>query len=150
MTTSWDKFQEMIKEQMRQVYSETFIEHAMDPKNIGDMENADSYVSVLGPCSDRMELWLKIKDNRIEQASFLTDGCSATIACGSLVTELAKGKTLGEALAISAEVIVKNLGRLPEDHIHCAGLASLTLKKAIIEYMNLQKEPWKKAYHKGG
>ena len=148
MTTEWDKLQEMIKEQMRQVYSETFIEHAMDPKNMGDMENADSHVSVLGPCSDRMTLWLKIKDNRITQATFLTNGCSATIACGSMATELAKGKTLGEALAISAEVIITKLGGLPEDHIHCAGLASLTLEKAIIEYTNLQKEPWKKAYRK--
>ena len=110
MTSGWDKFQELIKEQMRKVYSETFIEHSMDPKNIGDMEDADSYVSVLGSCSDRMSLWLKIKDNRIIQASFLTDGCSATIACGSLITELARGKTLGEALAITPKVIIKQLG----------------------------------------
>ena len=63
-----------------------------------------------------------------------------------MATEMGKGKTLGEALAINAEVIVRSLGGLPDDHIHCAGLASLTLKKAIIEYVNLQKEPWKKAY----
>jgi nitrogen fixation NifU-like protein len=141
MTTGWEKFQEMIKEQMRQVYSETFIEHATDPKNMGDMESADSHVSVLGPCSDRMTIWLKIKHNRIAQATFLTNGCSATIACGSMVTELAKGKTLGEALAINADIIAKSLGGLPDEHAHCAGLASLSLKKAIIEYMELQKEP---------
>ena len=140
MTTGWDKFQEMIKEQMRQVYSETFIEHAMDPKNMGDMESADTHVSVVGPCSDRMAIWLKIKDNRITQATFSTNGCSATIACGSMVTELASGKTLGEALAISADVIAKSLGGLPDDHVHCAGLASLSLKKAIIEYINLQSQ----------
>ena len=63
-----------------------------------------------------------------------------------MVTELANGKTLGEALAIRADVIAKSLGGLPDDHVHCAGLASLSLKKAIIEYINLQKEPWKKAY----
>ena len=139
MTSGWDKFQELIKEQMRKVYSETFIEHSMDPKNIGDMEDADSYVSVLGSCSDRMSLWLKIKDNRIIQASFLTDGCSATIACGSLITELARGKTLGEALAITPKVIIKQLGGLPPEHVHCAGLASLSLKKAILEYIESQK-----------
>jgi nitrogen fixation NifU-like protein len=76
----------------------------------------------------------------------LTAGCGATIACGSIAAELTRDKTLGEALAISAEVITRSLGGLPENHIHRAGLASLTLKKTIIEYMNLQKEPWKRAY----
>jgi nitrogen fixation protein NifU and related proteins len=146
MTSGWDKFQELVKEQMRRVYAEPFIEHSMDPKNVGDMEDADSYVSVLGSCGDRMELYLKVRDDRITEATFYTDGCSATIACGSMLTELAKNKTLGEALAISAKVLIENLGGLPEDHVHCAGLASLTLKRAVMEYMNLRKEPWKKAY----
>jgi len=146
MNTGWDKFQEMIKDQMRQVYSETVIEHAMDPKNVGDMENPDVYVNVLGSCGDSMELWLKIKDDVIIDASFLTDGCSATIACGSMMTELTKNKTLGEALAISARVLIQKLGGLPPDHTHCAGLASLTLKRAIMEYMKISREPWKKAY----
>ena len=146
MTTGWDKFQELVKEQMRQVYSEVFVEHAMDPRNVGDMENADCYVAVLGSCGDNMELWLKVNNDIITDATFMTDGCSATIACGSLLTELAKNKNLGEALAISAKVLIKELGGLPEDHTHCAGLASLTLKRAVIEYMNLKKEPWKKPY----
>ena len=146
MTSGWDNFQELVKEQMRKVYAGPFIEHSMDPKNVGDMEDADSYVSVLGSCGDRMELYLKVQDDRITDATFYTDGCSATIACGSMLTELAKNKTLGEALAISAKVLIENLGGLPEDHVHCAGLASLTLKRAVMEYMNLRKEPWKKAY----
>jgi nitrogen fixation NifU-like protein len=82
----------------------------------------------------------------VQDATFWTDGCGATIVRGSIATELAKGKTLGEALAISAEVIVRNLGGLPEDHNHCARLASLTLKKALIEYVNLQRELWKRGY----
>ena len=146
MTMGWDNFQELMKEKMRSVYSETFIEHSLNPKNVGDIEDADSYVSVLGACGDRMELYLEVKDNRITDATFYTDGCSATIACGSLLTEMAKNKTLGEALAISARILIDNLGGLPEDHVHCAGLASLTLKKAVMEYMNIQKEPGKKAY----
>jgi len=146
MTQGWDNFQELVKEQMRKVYAEPFIEHSLNPKNVGDIENADSYVSVLGSCGDRMELYLNVRDNRITEATFYTDGCSATIACGSMLTELAKNKTLGEALSISAKVLIESLGGLPEDHVHCAGLASLTLKRAVMEYMNLQKEPWKKAY----
>ncbi|MBN1367392.1 MAG: iron-sulfur cluster assembly scaffold protein [Dehalococcoidales bacterium] len=136
MTTGWDKFQELIKEQMRKIYSDVYIEHAMDPRNIGRMEDADCFVSVLGTCGDNIELWLKVDKNVITDASFTTNGCSATIACGSLMTELAKLKTLGEALTITAKKLIEELGGLPQDHVHCAGLASLTLKKAIVEYMN--------------
>ncbi len=146
MTTGWDKFQELMKDQMRQIYSEIFIEHSMDPKNVGYLDQADIYVSVLGSCGDNMELWLKVNNDRISEATFMTDGCSATIACGSMLTELAKNKTLGEALSISAKVLIREIGGLPEDHTHCAGLASLTLKRAVLEYMNLKKEPWKKIY----
>lgn len=127
-------------------FSEIFVDHATNPRNVGSIPNADAYVSVRGPCGDNMEMWLKTSDGTVKDVTFWTDGCGATIACGSMATKLAKGKTLGEALAISAEVIARSLGGLPDDHAHCAGLASLTLKKVIIEYMNLQKEPWKKAY----
>jgi nitrogen fixation NifU-like protein len=136
------------QEESGNVFSAAVIEHASHPRNAGSMDDADAYASVLGPCGDNMEMWLKAGEGRVKGVTFWTDGCGATIACGSMVTELAKGKTLGEVLAISAEVIVRSLGGLPSDHIHCAGLASLTLKKAIIEYMNLQKEPWKRAYRK--
>ena len=136
------------QEDATNAFSEMVIEHATNPRNVGSMDNPDAYASVLGPCGDNMEMWLKVRNDYIEKATFWTDGCGATIACGSITTELAKGKTLGEGLAISAEVVTSNLGGLPENHIHCAGLASLTLKKVIIEYMNLQREPWKKAYRK--
>jgi nitrogen fixation NifU-like protein len=129
-------------------YSETVVDHATHPRNVGNMEDADAYASVLGSCGDNMEMWLKAKNGMVKEITFWTDGCGATIACGSITTELAIGKTFGEALTISAEVIVKNLGGLPKNHIHCAGLASLTLKKTIIKYLNFQREPWKKAYEK--
>lgn len=127
-------------------FTEIFLDHAANPRNAGDIHDAEAYASVFGSCGDNMEMWLKIEDGNINDISFWTDGCEATIACGSMATVLAKGKTLGEALAINAETIATNLGGLPEDHAHCAGLASLTLKKAIIEYINLDREPWKRAY----
>ena len=127
-------------------FSDILVDHSTHPRNAGDIPDADSYASELGACGDNMEMWLMVRADRIEKATFWTDGCGATIACGSIATELARDKTLGEALAISAEVIARSLGGLPENHAHCAGLASLTLKKTIIEYMNFQKEPWKRAY----
>ena len=140
----------MEQEESGNTFSQIVVDHATNPRNVGSIPDADAYASVLGPCGDNMEVWLKAGDDHIEQITFWTDGCGATIACGSMATELARNKTLGEALTISAEVITTNLGGLPKDHIHCAGLASLTLKKAVLEYMNLQREPWKKAYRKGG
>lgn len=134
------------QEKSGNVFSVEVFDHANNLRNAGSIGDADAYASVLGPCGDNMEMWLKARDGIVKDVTFWTDGCGATIACGSIATELAKGKTLGEALTISAEVIAMNLGGLPDDHIHCAGLASLTLKKVIIEYMNLQKEPWKKLY----
>lgn len=137
------------QEESGNVFSATVVDHATNPRNAGSMDDADAYASVLGPCGDNMEMWLKAGDGTVKNVTFWTDGCVATIACGSMATELAKGKKLGEALAIGAEVIARSLGGLPDDHAHCAGLATLTLKKVIIEYTNLQKEPWKKMYRRG-
>ena len=141
MTTAWERFQEIMKTELEKTYSETVVDYILNPRNTGSIPDADAHASVLGPCGDNMEMWLKVGNGEVENASFWTDGCGATGACGSMATELAKGKTLGVALAISADVITTSLGGLPDDHIHCAGLASLTLKKAVLEYMNLQREP---------
>jgi len=148
MASAWEQFQETMRLEMEKIYSRIAVDLMMNPKNIGHIPDASIHSSVSGVCGDNMEMWLKIRDEVIEDASFCTNGCGATIACGGMATELAKGKTTGEALMIGADTIVEKLGGLPEDHIHCAGLASLTLKKAIIEYINLGKEPWKKAYLK--
>ncbi len=146
MSTGWDKFQENMRTEMEKKYSPKAISYIMDPQNLGSIAGADVHVSVSGTCGDKMEMWLKVKDNKVENASFCTNGCGATIACGSMITELAKGKALGEALNIGADVVINGLGGLPDDHIHCAGLASLTLKKAVIAYTNQPKEPWKRIY----
>ncbi len=139
MASELDKVAEQIQEQMWAGYSEIAIDHAQNPRNLGKMENADAHASVLGPCGDTMELWLKIKDKKVVDATFWTDGCGSSIICGSITTELVNGKTLQEAFAITSGVIVKNLGGLPQDSIHCANLASTTLKKALTDYLNSNK-----------
>jgi nitrogen fixation NifU-like protein len=136
MATAWNKFQELMILEMDKTYSKTAVDYMMNPRNLGHIHDADIHASVDGVCGDNMEMWLKIKDDKIENASFCTNGCGATVACGGMVIDLAKGKTLGEALTIGADIIVEKLEGLPEDHIHCAGLASLALKKAIITYTN--------------
>ncbi len=146
MTTSWDKFQELVRAEMRKVYSETVIDHSLDPRNVGDIENADGFAKVTGPCGDTMQMWLKIKNGTISDASFLTDGCGTTIAAGSLVTEMAKGKSVNQAQRISQQDVLYALGGLPEESEHCALLAADTLKTAVRDYLAMKKEPWKRAY----
>ena len=146
MSSSWDKFEELVRAKMLEVYSETAVEHAMNPRNIGDLADADGCAKVTGSCGDTMQLWLKLKGDTIQQATFLTDGCGTSIASGSMVTELAKGKKLGQAHKISQQDVLDALGGLPEESEHCALLAADTLKAAIRDCLELKKEPWKKPY----
>jgi len=148
MTSSWEKFEELIKAEMRKVYSETAIEHSMNPKNVGDMEDADGFAKVTGSCGDTMEIWIKVKNDTITNATFMTDGCGTSIASGSIVTEMAKEKSIAEARKISRQDVLSALGGLPEESQHCALLAANTLKEAIRDYLTMRKEPWKRAYHK--
>jgi nitrogen fixation NifU-like protein len=148
MSSSWERFEEAIKEKMREVFSENAIEHSMHPRNIGELENADGFARVTGPCGDTMQIWLKVKDGTISSASFTTDGCGTTIASGSMITEMAKGKSVGEAQRIGQQDVLDALDGLPEESQHCALLASNTLKQAVKDYLDIKNEPWKKTYRK--
>jgi nitrogen fixation NifU-like protein len=148
MATAWEEFEKLIKDEMRKVYSETAIEHGMNPRNVGDIENADGFAKVTGSCGDTMQIWLKVKDNTISDARFVTDGCGTSMAAGSMVTELAKGKSVSQAQKISQQYVLSALDGLPEESEHCALLAADTLREAVKDYLALKKEPWKKAYRK--
>jgi nitrogen fixation NifU-like protein len=148
MTSGWEQFEELIRAQMRKIYSETVIDHAMNPRNLGDMEDADGFARVTGPCGDTMEIWLRAKNGNLTDATFLTDGCGTSVASGSMVTEMAKGKNVTEAQKISQQDVLTALGGLPEESQHCALLAADTLKEAIRNYLAMKKETWKKAYRK--
>ena len=148
MTSAWEQFEELIKEEMRKTYSETAIDHAMNPRNVGDMADADGFAKVTGPCGDSMEIRLKVNNDTIVGATFMTDGCGTTIASGSIVTEMAKEKNIIEARKISSQDVLNALGGLPEESQHCALLAANTLKAALRDYLAMKKEPWKRAYRK--
>ncbi|MBL7209404.1 MAG: iron-sulfur cluster assembly scaffold protein [Dehalococcoidia bacterium] len=148
MATEFDELQNEVIAQMKQVYTETAIDHAMNPRNAGSIAGADGFGSVTGPCGDTMEIWLKVKDGKVADAAFWTDGCGTTIACGSMVTEMVKSRNVVHALAINQSEILGSLGGLPEDSLHCALLAADTLQAAIRDYLALKREPWKKAYRR--
>jgi len=116
---------------MRHSYSPNVIDRFLHPRNLGALDDADGHARVTGPCGDTMEIWIRVEDGGIARATFMTDGCGPTIACGSMVTELAVHTTVEAARNISQEDILKALGGLPRESEHCALLASITLKKAV-------------------
>lgn len=126
--------------------SETVLDHALNPRNVGSIPEADGFGEGTGECEDTMVIWLRVVNDRITEATFWTDGCGTTIACGSMVTELAKGKTVKEAFLIGREEILHALGGLPEESVHCAALAAGALKNALQDYLEMKRFPWKKAY----
>ncbi|XUW99702.1 MAG: Fe-S cluster assembly scaffold protein NifU [Dehalogenimonas sp.] len=122
-------------------YSPLVIEHVKNPRNIGEMENPDGVGRVGNPvCGDVMELYIKVKDGIITDASFKTFGCGAAIATSSMVTEMVKGKTIEEALEISNRAVAEALGGLPPVKMHCSVLAEEALKKAIENYYERRGE----------
>ncbi|UCC67385.1 MAG: Fe-S cluster assembly scaffold protein NifU [Armatimonadota bacterium] len=122
------------------MYSEKVMEHFRDPRNVGEIENADGIGKVGNPvCGDIMELSLKVEDGVIKDAKFRTFGCGAAIATSSIVTELVKGKTIEEALEISNKAVVEALGGLPPVKMHCSVLAEQALRSAIEDYRQRQK-----------
>jgi nitrogen fixation NifU-like protein len=119
------------------IYSEKVIEHFMCPQNAHSMPDANAEGSYGDPsCGDYLTVYLKVKDNRIEEISYLVFGCCASIATSSMTSVLAKGKTLEEALNITEEDIIQALDGLPENKVHCSNLGVSALHSAIENYLN--------------
>lgn len=122
------------------LYTQKVMEHFMNPHNMGEIKDADAIGEAGNAvCGDVMHLYLKVKDNRIKDIKFKTLGCAAAIATSSMVTDLAKGKTLEEALKITNKQVAEELGGLPAVKMHCSVLAQQALKNAIENYWKKQK-----------
>jgi len=148
MDEALQELQRMIEDEMRRGYSEATVEHAMNPRNVGEMHGADGHSRYTGPCGDTMEIWIKVDGDKILDARFWTDGCGASIACGSMVTSMASGRSLIEAMEMGKGDVLEALGGLPEENEHCALLAATTLKLAISDCLNRRDQPWRKYYER--
>ncbi|MFX0068445.1 MAG: iron-sulfur cluster assembly scaffold protein [Promethearchaeota archaeon] len=116
-------------------YNKKVMEHFMNPKNVGTLEDADTVIEEGNPvCGDMLRMYLKIEEGKIKDIKFLSFGCAANIATASVITELAKGRTLEEAKKITMKEVAENLDNLPRIKMHCAALAAKALQKAIEEY----------------
>lgn len=116
-------------------YPEEIIRLLSDPKFFGRMNDPTGSSYLKGPCGDSLEFYLVIEDKRISEIRYYTDGCGATRACAAMVAHLAYGKTVNEALNISAGEVIRRLKGLPEEHLHCSILSVSTLYRAIADYL---------------
>ena len=127
------------------MYSAKVMEHFTNPRNVGEIENADGIGEEGNPvCGDMMTFYIKVKDNRLEDVKFKTFGCGAAIAVSSMVSEMAKGKTLEEVLKISPGSVADELEGLPKNKFHCSNLGAQALHKAIKDYQSKQKKGGKR------
>ncbi len=121
------------------MYSDIVMEHFNNPRNTGVIENADGVGEVGNPvCGDMMTFYIKVKDNILEDVKFQTFGCVAAIAVSSIVSEMAKGQKLEDALQITRQKVAEALGGLPPNKMHCSNLGADALALAIKDYQNKQ------------
>lgn len=132
-----------MKELQDQIYDETLRDYGqkafdrwIDPPCMYPMENPDTMGCIKGSCGDTMEIFLRFKEGRVSEASFVTDGCGPSIICGSLAAELSVGKGPEDITKITAKTILEAIGGLPEEDQHCASLAANTLQIALHNYLD--------------
>jgi nitrogen fixation NifU-like protein len=122
------------------MYTDKVMEHFSNPRNIGEIENADGVGEVGNPvCGDMMSFYINVKDDKIADIKFKTFGCVAAIAVSSMVTEMAMGKTLAEAKKITKQSVAESLDGLPKEKMHCSNLGADALAKAIEDFESKQK-----------
>ena len=124
---------------MSMLYSEKVMDHFTNPRNVGEIENADG-IGEIGnaKCGDIMKMYLKIDDGIITDAKFKTFGCGAAIATSSMATEMIKGKSIDEALTLTNKAVIEALGGLPAVKVHCSVLAEEAVKAALADYYKKQ------------
>ena len=131
-----EELQQKIEYAEGETYSKAVIRECKNPSNFGVLDNPDAIGEIKGPCGDTMKIYLRVEKRKIKDACFWTDGCGTSVACGSMLTKMIRGKTVDELYTITSEDLNNALDGLPEDHVHCTILAVNTLRKAIKNYNN--------------
>jgi nitrogen fixation protein NifU and related proteins len=137
-----------LKKRLQEVYSDTTIDHVLHPRNTDPISHPDGFGEMDSGHGEGMKIWLRVRNEMIQDSAFWTNGCAATIACGSMATELVREKSVSKALALTAADIADALGNLPEGNYHCAEMAAAALRLALKDCLAMQREPWKKLYRK--
>jgi nitrogen fixation NifU-like protein len=136
-----DEIAERLQNALFAGYSNRLKEELFSTLNAGAMENPDSHVRITGVCGDTIEMFLRIRDDKIDDVKFLTDGCGFTVACANYVARTAKGKSIEEAFGIEQDEVDRYFEGLPEEHKHCAKLAVITLRALLEKYRSKPNPP---------
>lgn len=134
-----DKLQNEIFDEAQEAYGEAGFNRWRNPRYVGRMQNCDATARITGVCGDTMEMYLKFDNDRVQSASYVTDGCASSSICGSFAAQLAIGKDPDELTAITGEAILDTIGTFPEEDKHCAFLAAETLQEALRFYMQTNR-----------
>jgi nitrogen fixation NifU-like protein len=137
------ELQNQIIEEIKESYGEKVYQRCLNLLYMGSIKNPDGYARMTGICGDTMVIFLKFEGERVKEATFQTNGCGSSQACGSVAAESAIGKSADELLDITGDVIMQELGGLPKDDAHCAFLAAEALQEALNDYMvkQVKKKP---------
>jgi nitrogen fixation protein NifU and related proteins len=125
---------DLLMEKITGGLSEKVVDYGTHPRNYGSLDQPDGYAKIKGPCGDTMEMFLKIRNDRIVDIAYTTDGCMTSHAAGTAATVMARGASVRESLKINQNSILEHLGGMPEDSQHCALLAANTFHKALRDY----------------
>jgi nitrogen fixation NifU-like protein len=134
MAQNIDDIARRLQETVLAGYSERFKHELFNPENMGKVRNPDSHVRITGVCGDAIEMSLTLRDERVSDVKFTTDGCGATVACASCVTRMAKGKPIKDVLRIEPEDVDDYFEGLPDESKHCAKLAVMALRAVLEQY----------------
>ncbi|MEA1999324.1 MAG: iron-sulfur cluster assembly scaffold protein [Euryarchaeota archaeon] len=132
------RLERQVLEDAKEVFSETVIEYAYNPRNVGEISDADGAGKITGTCGDTVQIQIRVENERIRESRFMTDGCGTSIACGSMLTEMIEDKTIEEALMINSDDLLRSLDGLPGEYVHCSVLAVNVLREAIADYRELR------------
>jgi len=134
-----EEIEKAVRQRIRETYSPRAVAYIEKPVNVGVVERANGFGVFTGLCGDTMKIYLRMGEDVVREATFETDGCEATIAAGCAVTEIARGRSLEEAMGVSPALLLDHLGGLPPDHIHCAILAATSFLNALANYLILNE-----------
>ncbi|MDD4340525.1 MAG: iron-sulfur cluster assembly scaffold protein [Syntrophales bacterium] len=126
---------DLLMEKITGGLSEKVVDYGTHPQNYGTLEKPDGYAKIKGPCGDTMEVFLRIRNDKIDDIAYTTDGCLPSHAAGTAATVMARGKAVRDCLRINQSSILEHLGGMPEDSEHCALLAASTFHKALRNYV---------------
>jgi len=136
----------ILEGEIRDKYSDEVLKNWLDPQFMGEIDRPEGYARLAGDCGDEMAFFLRVRDEKIMEAKFSTSGCITSIAAGNTGAQLISGRTIDEALMLTASDILMALHGLPPEDEHCAQLATDVIKKAIRDYFLTRREPWRKDY----